>query len=75
MKKLAKVSAKTTVVFRKANKVGGSKIAVAKSGKVTLKKGLKRGPYKLKVKLTAPTNDKYKAAKTKTITLKVVIRK
>ena len=75
LKKLAKVSAKTTVVFRKANKVGGSKIAVAKSGKVTLKKGLKRGPYKLKVKLTAPTNDKYKAAKTKTITLKVVIRK
>ena len=74
LKKLAKVSAKTTVAFQKANKVGGKKIIVAKNGKVSLKKGLKIGSYKLKVKLTAPASDFYKAAKPKTITLKIRIQ-
>ena len=59
--------------YAKANKVGGKLITVnKKTGKVTIKKGLKTGKYNVKVKLTAPTNKNYRAAK-KTITLKVVI--
>ncbi|MDO4533985.1 MAG: NlpC/P60 family protein [Coriobacteriia bacterium] len=75
LKKLAKVSAKTKVKYKKANKAGGKKIVVnAKTGKVTLKKGLKKGAYKVKVKLTAPANSMYEAAKAKSITLKVVVK-
>ena len=75
LKKLAHVSAKTKVKCKKANKAGGKKIVVsASTGKVTLKKGLKKGTYKVKVKLTAPASDSYKAAKAKTITLKVVVK-
>ena len=75
LKKLAKVSAKTKVKYKKANKAGGKKIVVkTKTGKVTLKKGLKKGTYKVKVKLTASANSTYKAAKAKTITLKVVVK-
>ncbi|MBR0404823.1 MAG: C40 family peptidase [Eggerthellaceae bacterium] len=75
LKKLAKASAKTSVRFTKANKVGGKKIAVNPvTGKVTLKKGLKTGTYKVKVKLTARANASYKAAKAKTIVLKVVVK-
>ena len=74
LKKLAKVSAKTAVAFKKANKAGGKKIKVTKGGKVKLKKGLKAGKYKLKVKLTAPADDRYEAAKPKTIVLKLRIR-
>ena len=74
LKKLAKVSAKTTVKFAKANKVGGKRIAVnASTGKVVVKKGLKKGTYKVKVKLTAKASASYKAAKAKTITLKIVV--
>lgn len=74
LKKLAKASAKTKITYKKANKVGGKKIAVnAKTGKVTLKNGLKAGTYRVKVKLTAPANEIYKAAKAKTITLKVTV--
>ena len=75
LKKLAKVSAKTTVKFAKANSAGGKKIAVnAKTGKVTLKKGLKAGTYRVKVKLTAAASKQYEAAKPKTITLKLVVK-
>ena len=75
LKKKAKVSAKTTVKYAKANKAGGKKIAVnAKTGKVTLKKGLKAGTYKVKVKLTAAASKNYKAAKAKTITLTVKVK-
>lgn len=74
LKKIAKVSAKTTVRFAKANKSGGSKIVVnASTGKVTAKKGLKKGTYKVKVKLTAKASVSYKAAKPKVITLKIVV--
>ena len=73
-KKLAKVSAKTPVKYKKANKVGGKKIVVnAKTGKVTVKKGLKKGTYKVKIKLTAGANASYEAAAPKTVTLKIKI--
>ena len=74
LKKLAKVSAKTKVVYAKANKVGGKLITVAKSGKVTVKKGLKKGTYKVNVKLSAAGNTNYKAAKAKTINLIVKVK-
>ena len=74
LKKLAKVSAKTTVKFAKANKTGGNKITVnASTGKITVKKGLAKKTYKVKVKMTAKANASYKAAKAKTITVKVVV--
>lgn len=44
----------------------------AKTGIVTIKKGTKKGTYKIKVKMTVKGNSKYKAyATTKTITIKV----
>ena len=45
-----------------------------KSGKITIKKGLKRGTYKVKVKITAAGNDQYKS-RSKTATLTVNITK
>ena len=72
LKSAAKVSAKTAVSYTKANKVGKTKIAVAKNGKMTIKKGLKKGTYKVKVKLTAAaTSDYATAEKTITVTVKV----
>ena len=44
-----------------------------KTGKITVKKGLKKGTYKLKVKVTAAGSRKYKAM-TKAVTVKIIIR-
>ena len=72
--KLANVSAQTSVSYAKANTAGGKKIAVnANTGKVTVKAGLKKGTYKVKVKLTAPENASYLAAQPKTVNLKIVV--
>ncbi len=46
---------------------------VAKNGKITVKKGLKKGTYKVKIKVTAAGNSKYNKA-TKTITIKVKVK-
>lgn len=61
------------VTFTKANKAGASKITVAKSGKVTVKKGLKKGNYTVKVKASKAANTYYKAA-SKTVTVKIVVK-
>ena len=75
LKTLAGVSAKTSVKYTKTNNAGGSKIVVdPKTGKVTAKKGLKANTYTVKVKLEAPASASYKAAKAKTITLKVLVK-
>ena len=50
-----------------------AKIKVAKSGKVTLKKGLKKGTYRVKVMASAVADGTHDAA-TKTITLKIVVK-
>ena len=61
------------VTFKKTK--GNKKITVAKNGKVTVKKGLKKGKtYKVTVKVTSAKTKKY-AAITKTVTLKVKITK
>ena len=61
--------AKGTVTFKKAS--GNKKITVSKSGKITVKKGLKKGTYTVKVKVTAKGNGAYKS---KTVTAKVKVR-
>ncbi|MDO4859400.1 MAG: hypothetical protein Q4A48_00050 [Bacillota bacterium] len=55
-------------------KKGDKKITIAKkTGKVTLKKGLKKGTYKVKIKIKAAGNSKYKAG-TKTVTVKIKVK-
>ena len=56
-------------------KSGNKKITIAKkTGKVTVKKGLKKGTYKVKVKVKAAGNANYKASKVKTVTFKVIVK-
>ena len=43
----------------------------AKTGKITVKKGLKKGTYKVKVKVKASGNANYKASAWKPVTFKV----
>lgn len=74
------VAAKKAFVVKKAQgmvtykKLGGNKgITVASDGKVTVKKGLKRGMYAVKVSVMA-TGDKTHLAGSKTVTLKVKVK-
>jgi len=63
-------NAKGTVTYKKAK--GNKKITISKKGKITVKKGLKKGTYKIKIKVTAAGNGSYKpATKTVTVTIKV----
>ena len=59
------------VTYKK--KSGNKKITVSKSGKITVKKGLKKGTYKVKVKATAAGDKNHKAG-TKTVTLTVRVK-
>ena len=56
-----------------AKKSGNSSITVAKNGKVTVKKGLKKGTYSIKVNVTAAGNTNYNKL-TKAVTFKVVVK-
>jgi len=72
VKKVVTVSkAKGAVTYKKAS--GNKNITVDKSGKVTVKKGLKKGTYSVKVKVTAAGNANYAKA-TKTVTFKVKVK-
>lgn len=65
-------NAKGTVTFKKLS--GNKKIIVnSKTGKLTLKKGLKKKTYKVKVQIKAAGDKNYKPA-TKTVTLKVRVK-
>lgn len=75
-KKAVKVSwgcnAKTTLSYKKAS--GDKKISVsAKTGKITLKKGLKKGSYTFKVAVNAKASSSYKAT-SKAFSLKVKVK-
>ena len=60
------------VTFKKLS--GSKKITITKAGKITVKKGLKKGKtYKLKVKIYVKGNSKYKS-KTITKTIKIKIK-
>jgi hypothetical protein len=69
--KAFKVSkAKGAVTFAKAS--GNKKIVVGKAGKITVKKGLKKGTYAVKVEVRAAGNANYKPiTKTVALTIKV----
>lgn len=72
-KKTIKLSkAQGTVTYKKTS--GNKKISVnKKTGKITVKKGLKKGTYKVKIKVTAAGNASYKA-KVKTVTVKIKVK-
>ena len=62
-----------TVTYTKAS--GNKKITInKKTGKVTVKKGLKKGTYKVKVRVKASGNANYKASAVKTLTIKIKIK-
>ena len=69
--KAFKVSkAKGKIRFAKVS--GSAKVSVSSAGKVTVKKGTKKGAYKVKVRCTAAGNSNYlKGTKTVTITIRV----
>ena len=54
-------------------KSGNSKITVSKAGKITVKKGIKKKTYKVKVYVTASGND-YFRPKTKTVTVTIKVK-
>ena len=63
--------AKGDVTYSKSS--GNKKITVSKAGKITVKKGLKKGTYKVKIKVKAKGTSTYKA-KTKTVTVTIKVK-
>ena len=62
-----------TITYAKSS--GNKKITVnKKSGKITIKKGLKKGTYKVKVKVQALGNNLYKKSKVKLVTVKIRVK-
>ena len=56
-------------------KSGNKKITIAKkTGKVTVKKGLKKGTYKVKVKVKAAGNANYNPSAWKVVTFKIIVK-
>ena len=64
-------NAKGTVTF--AKKGGSKKFSISKTGVITVKKGTKKGKYKIKVDVTASGDENYLPI-TKTVTVKVVVK-
>ena len=65
-------NAKGTKVFKK--KSGSAKLSVnSRTGKVTVKKGTKKGTYKAKISVTAKGTSAYKPM-TKTVTVKIRVK-
>ncbi|MBR3200694.1 MAG: 5'-nucleotidase C-terminal domain-containing protein [Mogibacterium sp.] len=80
-KKSAKVAAAKAITVKNnagsvtyAKAKGNKKITVASNGKITVKKGLKKGTYKVNITVTAKGNDNYLAG-SKTVTVTVKIKK
>lgn len=82
-KKTQKLSVSKVISFTKkgrgtityAKTSGNAKITInKKTGQVTVKKGLKKGTYNVKVKIRANGNANYKASSYKTVTFKIQIR-
>ena len=61
-----------TLTFTK--KSGNKKITISKAGKVTVKKKLKRGSYKVKVQVRASGNDSYMPSTVKTVTFTIKVK-
>lgn len=63
-----------SLTYAKAS--GNKKISIdKKTGKVTIKKGLKKGSYKVKIKVKAAGNNNYKPSPMKTVTVKIIVKK
>lgn len=63
------------VSVKKGKKNFKKKISVsAKTGKVTVKKGLKKGTYKVKVEVRAAGDVNYNASAAKTVTFKIIVQ-
>ena len=60
-----------SVTYAKSS--GNKKITVSKAGKITVKKGLKKGTYKVKIKVSAAGNATYKAG-SNTVTVKIKVK-
>jgi endo-1,4-beta-xylanase len=72
--KVVKFSNKGVGTLSYKKKSGNKKIAInKKTGKVTVKKGLKKGTYKVKVAIKAAGNGNYNA-KTINVTFKVKVK-
>ena len=77
-KKAQKVKALTvtgegTITYKKAS--GSKRLTVnAKTGKITVKKGTKKGTYKIKIEVVAAGNANYLASKAKTVSVKVKVK-
>ena len=73
--KVAPITVKKAVGTKTFKKLSGDKKITVnkKNGKFTVKKGIKKGTYKIKVKVSAKGNSTYKAA-SKTVTVKIVVK-
>ena len=68
------VSDNATLKIKDGSSTAGAELAIGNNAtKVTLKKGLKKGRYTVKIKITAKGNKNYKA-KSKTVKVKVVVK-
>lgn len=67
----AKVSGNGKLTYKKVS--GNKSITVSKAGKVTIKKGTKKGTYKFAVQIKAAESAQYKA-KTQKVTLRIKIK-
>jgi len=67
--KVSKAAGKVTFKKTKGNK----KITVASNGKITVKKGLKKGTYRIRVKVKAAGDGNHKAG-SKTVTVRIRIK-
>ena len=76
-KKAQKVKAITVKNYKgklSFKKVSGSKrLSLVKGGRIKVKRGTKKGTYKIKVKVTAKGNSTYKSA-SKTVTVKIKVK-
>ena len=62
-----------TMTYTKAS--GSAKITINKTtGKVTLKKGIKKDTYKVKIKVKAAGNANYKASAVKTVSVTIKVK-
>lgn len=66
--------ASTNVTYKVTKKDAKKVLSVSNSGKVTVKKGAKKGTYSVTVKISAPKSATYKAA-TKTVKITVTVKK
>ena len=73
--KVAPITVKKAVGTKSFKKLSGNKKITVnkKNGKFTVKKGIKKGTYKIKVKVSAKGNSTYKPA-SKTVTVKIVVK-